>query len=447
MTSRSLKLGFVAIARPTFDIPLAREVIQQARDHLTGAGFTLEGPPELVSSTDDAAGAVRLLAEDPPDLLVVFQATFADSTPALALAEGIDAPLVLWAIPEASTGGRLRLNSLCGINLAAHSLTRVGRRYATIYAAPGDPAALDRVRALAQAGNVRRRLRGTRIGRVGEHPAGFDTCRLDRVALRRIFGLDVVQVDLETLFEKVRAADPQAVSAVEQDLAPRLDGMADVDQTALRRTLGTYVTLRDFATQERLAGYAVRCWPEFFTGLGCAACGSSSLLNDEMMPASCETDVNGTVTQLILQWLSGEPAFGSDVVSFDMEANTAVFWHCGKAPFSMADPQTRPRATIHSNRQLPLLMEFPLKPGRLTLARLSQATGRFRLVIGGGEVLRAPISFGGTSGVVRFDSPAADVLDTILSEGLEHHLALTYGDHRPALEALAHMLDLPVLRL
>ncbi|NLF77222.1 MAG: fucose isomerase, partial [Chloroflexi bacterium] len=228
---------------------------------------------------------------------------------------------------------------------------------------------------------------------------------------------------------------------------PRVDGLADVDQTALRRTLGTYVTLRAFAAEERLAGFAVRCWPEFFTRLGCAACGSSSLLTGEMVPASCEADVNGAVTLLILQWLSGEPAFDSDIVSFDREANSAVFWHCGKAPLAMADPAARPRATIHSNRQLPLLMEFPLKPGRVTLARLSETTGSYRLVIGGGEVLRAPVSFSGTSGVVRFDSPAQDVLDTLLSEGLEHHLALTYGDHRPALEALAHMLDIPVLRL
>ena len=447
MASHALRLGLVAIARTTFDIPLAREVTQQARDHLAGAGFALDGPPELVTGPDEAAGAIHLLAPDPPDLLVMFQATFADSTPALALAGEIDAPLLLWAVPEASTGGRLRLNSLCGVNLAAHALARAGRRYATIYAAPGDPVALDRVRTLAQAGHVWRRLRGARIGRVGEHPVGFDTCRMDRDALARVFGLDVLQIDLETLFERIRTADPYEVDEVERDLAPRVDGLADVDQTALRRTLGTYVTLRAFAAEERLAGFAVRCWPEFFTGLGCAACGSSSLLTGEMVPASCEADVNGAVTLLILQWLSGEPAFDSDIVSFELEANSAVFWHCGKAPLAMADPAARPRATIHSNRQLPLLMEFPLKPGRVTLARLSETTGSYRLVIGGGEVLRAPVSFSGTSGVVRFDRPAQDVLDTLLSEGLEHHLALTYGDHRPALEALAHMLDIPVLRL
>jgi hypothetical protein len=68
-------------------------------------------------------------------------------------------------------------------------------------------------------------------------------------------------------------------------------------------------------------------------------------------------------------------------------------------------------------------------------------------VVGSGEVLRAPLSFSGTSGVLRFDRPAAEVLDTLLGEGLEHHISLTYGDHEPALLALARMLDLPVLRL
>ena len=92
-------------------------------------------------------------------------------------------------------------------------------------------------------------------------------------------------------------------------------------------------------------------------------------------------------------------------------------------------------------------MDFPLKPGRVTVARLSRATGDLRMVVGGGEMLAAPPSFSGTSGTLRFDRPVRDVLDMIMDEGLEHHISLTYGDHVPALLALAKMLDLPVLRL
>jgi L-fucose isomerase-like protein len=405
------------------------------------------GPESLVTDLEEAKVAAAGLVSRPLDLLVVFQATFADSTMILRLAEAVDAPLLLWAVPEACSGGRLRLNSFCGINLGAHALARHGLRYNYLYAPPDDGQSLQQVRALANAGRACRLLRGARIGRVGENPDGLDTCQVSREALARRFDLEVIQVDLEETFNRARKAAAQEVGGVYDDLKSRLDGLEDVDQTALRGTLGTYLALRQTANEQGLAGLAVRCWPEFFTDLGCAACGAMSMLSDELLPCSCEADVNGTITQLILQWISGEPAFGTDVVSFDLEDNTAVVWHCGLAPLTMADPEVQPRATVHSNRKLPLLMEFPLKPGRVTLARLSEATGDFRLVVGSGEMQRAPICFSGTSGVLRFDQPARQVFETMLGEGLEHHLSLTYGNHMPALEALARLLELPVLRL
>jgi L-fucose isomerase-like protein len=113
----------------------------------------------------------------------------------------------------------------------------------------------------------------------------------------------------------------------------------------------------------------------------------------------------------------------------------------------MADPDERPGAGIHSNRRLPLLGEFALRPGRVTIARLSQSRGQTRLVVGGGRMIKAPKSFSGTSGVIRFDERAADVLDRILEEGVEHHLSFAYGDFGPELRAVAERLGLPILEL
>lgn len=440
-------LGFIAIARPTFDVNLAAEMSQQVYEHLQSAGFALSGTPDLVMSLDAVEAAAQALLADRPDLLLILQASFADSTMALRLADLADLPLLLWALPEARVGGRLRLNSFCGINLAGHGLTRAGYNYEYIYAAPGDAAALAKVRAIAAAAQVKRRLRGARIGRVGENPAGFDTCLVNEAMLRERLGLEVIQLDLQKIFEHARAAQPPAIAAVMERVKSQVTGLDAVDASAVQGTLSAYVTLRDMAEDRQLDGFAVRCWPEFFTDLGCAACGAMSMLSNERTPCSCEADVNGTITQLILQWISGEPAFGSDLVSFDLDENLAILWHCGLAPLAMADPDMQPEATIHSNRHLPLLMQFPLRPGRVTVARLSEAAGEPRLVIGSGEMLKAPPSFTGTTGTLRFDSGAAAVLDTIMREGLEHHLSVTYGDHAAALEALAWMLKLPVLRL
>jgi L-fucose isomerase-like protein len=113
----------------------------------------------------------------------------------------------------------------------------------------------------------------------------------------------------------------------------------------------------------------------------------------------------------------------------------------------MADPAYSPVATVHSNRRLPLLSEFPLKPGRVTLARFSRSRGVHRLVIGGGEMLSAPPSFSGTSGVLQFDRTVDDVLATVMDEGLEHHYGVVYGDVREPLGALAALLSLPTVEL
>ena len=445
MQKADLRIGFVPIARPTFDLDLARELT--ARVHAALADYNLVGGQDLVMDAAAVEARISDLSDAQLDMLLLLQASFADSAMALDLARALDLPLLLWALPEAQIGGRLRINSFCGVNLAAHGLRRAGIHYQTIYAEPHDADAHAKLHDFARAAAVKRRLQGARIGRLGENPDGFDTCLVNQAGLRTRLGVEVAQFELAPFFQQARAADAAQVDALAADLRGRLADFDAHDADETRGTLGAYLAMDDLARQERLAGLAVRCWPEFFTDLGCSACGAMSLLTDARIPSSCEADVNGTITQLILQWLSGQPAFGSDIVAFDPEADSATLWHCGLAPLSMADPAVTPAATIHSNREKPLLMQFPLKPGRVTIARLSEASGDFRLVIGGGEMLRAPMAFGGTSGRLRFDSGAESAMDTLLGEGLEHHISIVYGEHQAALDMLAGMLGMDTLQL
>ncbi len=443
-----IQLAFAPLARPTFDIPLAEAVTVAARQALLDAGFALTEPESLITDLAGAKQFATALAEDLPDLLVIFQATFADSTMVMALVEAVDAPVFLWAVPEDHTGGRLRLNSFCGINLGGHALTRAGFRYDYIFTDPDDPAVIAKLMPLAKAGRTRNALRQAKLGRVGENPDGFETCLLDAEVISARFGVDVIQYDLEKdIFPAAKAAEPERLDAIYADLNTRVTGLTELDQAATRKSLGVYTTLKDLAAENDLGGFAVRCWPEFFTELGCAGCGAMSMLSDELTPCSCEADVNGTITQMMLQSISGEQAFGTDLVSLDRDRDAVVIWHCGLAPLSMADPDQPKGVTIHSNRKLPLLFEFTLKPGRVTIARLTESSGEYRLVIGSGEMIRGPKSFSGTSGLIKFDAPASSVFDVILQEGLEHHISLTYGDHVAALLALADLLDIPVLQL
>ena len=45
---------------------------------------------------------------------------------------------------------------------------------------------------------------------------------------------------------------------------------------------------------------------------------------------------------------------------------------------------------------------------------------------------------------IKFDKNAEDVLNDIINSGLEHHMALSYGDHTQLLKEVASTMELPV---
>jgi hypothetical protein len=466
--TRPLTIGVLPLARATFDVPFAEAMAADAFTVIDQLGHRIVGPRGLLFDADQARQALAALQAERLDQVLLLQVTFTDASMTLEIAGALNAPLTIWAFPEPRSGGRLRLNSFCGLNLAAHALGRAGLGFSSLYNRPDGATVRDELAAAflprsdgpalarvapeiaapdeATAARVVDALRGQRIGLVGEHPAGFDTCRYEPDALAALTGLSVERTPLPAFFDRARAVPEAAVAARRADVAA-LAGLDQVDQPQLARSLSLYEALAGLGRDQDLGAIAVRCWPEMFTEYGCAICGPMGMLANGGTPTACEADVYGAVTALMLREVAGAPSWLVDIVDMDIADQTAVFWHCGSAPESMRDPEAAAEAQIHSNRKMPLLYQFPLKPGRITIARLTQAKNRPRLVVSGGTVIRRPMSFTGTSGVVTLDAPMQDAMDDLIGMGLEHHVAIVYGDHRGAMAALGRRLGLDVVGL
>ncbi len=463
-----MRLGFLAIARPTFDVPYAAQLADASYDVVRRVCPDAVGSADLSMEEQAVSDAAAAWADVDIDALVVMQASFADSTLVVQAASSTDAPILLWAAPEPRTGGRLRRNSFCGINLAAYVLRRLGREYRFLHADPHNPAAVELLRAAIadadhwepavvsavfdsaaseDAATIARRLADTTIGVVGERPTGFEPCDFDVDTARSTVGVTIEPMVLEALFARGREASDEEVATTTASIAETLD-LAPLEGATIEPSVRLHLGLRSLAAEAGWSGLATRCWPECFTEFGGAACTAQSKLNSDLgLPALCEADAYGVITSLILQWAADSPSFVADLVDLDETSGTAVVWHCGLAPVEMAHADTSPTATIHSNRRLPLLNEFPLAPGRVTVARLSQSGEQTRLVVGSGEMIDAPLPFSGTAGTLRFDRPLPEVLATIMNEGLEHHYGIVYGDVAPTLLALADQLEIPVVSL
>jgi hypothetical protein len=460
-----MKIGVLPLGRATFDVAFAEENLVSMLAALDDTGHEIVGPREVLFDDKAARQAIKGLQTAAVDLVLILQVTFTDASMAATIGAEFRQPLAIWSVPEPRLGGRLRLNSFCGLNLASHALGLRGRDFGWLYADPEGDIADDLAALLAGERNagrlapgpaprttpegeaIAKSLRGKRIARIGEHPAGFDTCAYETGEVRALAGVEVEELDLDRLFRAARAAPAETARALREDVARQVTALDDVDQTELDRSLRLKAGLDDLRAARGYDAFAIRCWPETFTEYGGAVCGPAAMLGEARVPCACEADVYGALTQLILMQAAEAPVFLTDLVDMDVADNTGVVWHCGQAPMSMRDPECAAEATIHTNRKQPLLYQFTLKPGPVTFLRLSQAHGKPHMVLGYGEMLRRPMAFTGTSGVVRFERDAGAVLNDIIGSGLEHHMALAYGDHRDVLRGVAGAMGLGLLEL
>ena len=454
MADTTIKIGLVGLGRVQFDMEEARRVYNAAAKDLGEiAGVTLVQAGELVTDVEMAQGARQRLHEGGAELLVIFLATFTDASLMTAFIEpqdGLTLPLLLWAVPEPETGGRLRLNSLCGVNLAAYTLTSAGKKFRYVYGNPGEAGLLDDLKAQIGALDLNRKLRQARIGLVGTRPPGFYPSGFDELELWQKIGPQIQTYSLSQVF---RQADEEVMAGrigeVREWLGRHLKGLDELNEAEICNAAGSYKALSELAEKDKLTALAVKCWPEFFVEHASAACGVLASLAENGTIAACEADVHGAVTMLALRHFSGQPPFLADLVATNRERDSITLWHCGNAAYSLAaDPMER-RGGLHSNRKMALTAIFPLKPGPVVLARLSFSRGQYRLLLGQGQALESPLLFQGNTAEVSPAGGAQKLLDKVIYGGFEHHLVMAYGGTEvlTGMTAWADLIGLEVVKL
>ncbi len=446
-----IKIGLAGLGRVQFDMEEADRQYRASGRALQKQFSQLEIAfvPQIATNPAEAIAAARQLKSAGIDMLVLQLSTFTDASLITALFEELDVPTTLWALPEPSTGeaGRLRLNSLCGVNMAAYTLTSAGKKFNYVYGPPDDLELLAALNRNYQALSLNKTLRGLKLGVVGSRPPGFFPSGYDELKLWREIGPQIQIYNLNQVFGAAAEIPDSQVEDVRGMLRNCLSGLDEMPEQVVCTAASTYQALVDLATKDELGALAVKCWPEFFVEHQAAACGVLAALMENGIVAACEADVHGAVTMKALHHLSRSPVFLADLVAADKQKDSVVLWHCGNAAFSLAAEPSERKAGLHSNRKIGVTAQFPLKPGVVTLARLSYSQGKYRLLLVEGEALDSPLLFAGNTAEVRPECGAQKLLDTIIYGGYEHHLVMGYGRHAGDLEAWASLIGLEVVRL
>jgi len=447
LSPKPVRLGLVCLARLTFEADLAAQWYAQAQALLrTLPGVELQAVDKLVVEVGDAHDAIADLQAKKVDALVVLSGTFALGGLAMRLAQEMDVPLLLWAWPEPpEQTGKLRLNSLVGLMVNASNLYKLGYRPTTLYAALDDPNCSTTIARFARLAGLGRDLRQVRLGLIGGHAPGFDNLAVDKLALRRALGVEVVDIALPTVAARAKGVPPARAQAAGRELLAAFDDTSEVTPVQGELYAALTIALRELAEELDLDALALKCWGDLVEAYGIAGCGAVARLGNDGLVFGCEGDVLGTLTMLIAQRLCGIPAVLTDLISVERDSNTGLFWHIGCAPLCLAAPNQPRHLYAHFAGGKGLTAGFALRPGRLTILRLGDdGHGRLRLLATTGRALETEMAIRGTVSQVAFDSDVGAFLDELLTNGWEHHLILAYGDIVPDLAMVGQMLGIPL---
>ena len=457
-------IGYLALARETFDVEYAESKFKIAKSLLLSLSPDAIGFENLITNDEDADSALSFFNSNDFEKIFLFQTTFTDAKFLLNFAKSIQKPICIVSFPEPRTGGRLRLNSICGLNLAMHSLIKNDITPDFVIMEEDDKANEMSFSNFIESQNESKKIawdiatianinadfdysiEKQTIGIIGTRPEGFDTCDYDSNEVTSKLNVSLVDLELEDLFDEAKDIEVETIVKTKSTVSSYLAGTEELVQEEFDKSLSIFHGLENLKDKHNLDAFAIRCWPETFTEYGCASCGPMAMMNEKKVSCACEADVLGGISCNILNQMNNNPSLLVDIVDVDKSDNSLVFWHCGLAPISMAKEGTA-RSGIHSNRKKPLLHDFSLKEGEITIFRVSKARGRLQFFVMKGQVLDRPNSFSGTSGVINLGENSAHKLEQMFKGGLEHHVAFTYGDISDKLIHFGQQMDIPTYTL
>lgn len=447
----SLTIGLINASLPSY-FPQKHDVFEAARTMLQATaardGYTLVEAPGIPMDATQAREAVASVTAAGADFILLLHGgfTMGDVVREIALSP---LPLGIWATPEPTLTEDIQLNNFVSLNMSM-SIVRGVRDLQThpvqwYLGGPTDPQLLDRLEQTLVALRARKALKGARIGMIGGLAPTFYNMEVSSDTLMRQLGVSAEHIYMHTMTNLMAAQTDDDVSTElrEMSAAAEVRGVSDAQMNLTGRAV---LALRGIAETGGYDALAVSDWPALQDNPGMHPGAAFSWLEEkDQLPVASEGDVLGAVTQLVVKAMTGRVGCLLDMTSPDLERDQILMWHGGGGPLYMAKDAVTwinhpmiGRGT-EAGPIFGAIADYEFADGDVTVLRVSRhGTAQFGIEA---RISAGPtIGFDGCRGWVgSFQTAtgpcsAADIVTTVMEQGLEHHFVLVPGTYRSVFE-------------
>jgi len=396
-----------------------------------------------IYSLEKAESAARHLQEWGADFIMLQASSFASGDFIYPFSR-LPACLGLWAVPEGAptSEGGLPLNSFTAANLYNSILKTRATGYARpvkwFLGAPGQMLFDRRLEITVQALRAMLNLKGARIGRVGGVAPGFNNLIIDKSRLKERLDISVVDLELEEVLQRAGQVEGKKAEAAALEIRASAAQFDESQAPALLKSGRVNLALQQTAEEHGLRALAVSCWPGFQTDYNFAVCTVMGQLNTRGLVAACEGDVPSAVGMLALHYLTnGSVVTLMDLATVDPTDESILLWHCGPTSPELADTRGARMQPLWlfdgpAGQRTGLHNDLVLKPGEATVLGFSADFDH--LLVLAGTIDNTKPSYVGSRGwlkSLRLNTEpvkTADLVQTLMASGYQHHYPLAYGD-------------------
>jgi len=447
----SLTIGVINASLPSY-FPQEHGVFDAASAMLDAIaereGYTVIQAEGIPMDATEARAAVSSLTAAGADFVLVLHGGFTMGDVVREIATAA-LPLGIWATPEPTLTDDIQLNNFVSLNMSMSIARGVRDLQANpvqwYLGAPTDQQLVARLEQTFSALRARKALKDARIGVVGGLAPTFYNMEVSSDTLIRKLGVTVDHIDMHTMINLMAAQDKDDVATELRDMTAtaKVRGVSDAQMDL---TVRAVLALRQIAHQGDYDALAVSDWPALQENPGMHPGAAFSWLEErDNLPVASEGDVLGAVTQLVVKALSGRVGCLLDMTSPDLQRDQILMWHGGGGPLYMAkdavDWINHPmigRGT-EAGPIYGAIADYEFANGPVTVLRISRhGTAQFSVE---GQISPGPaIGFVGCRGWVgKFETTAgpcsaADIVTTVMEQGLEHHFVLVPGAFRSTFE-------------
>jgi len=445
-----IRIGFLPSHRNIFSRDWAIKMKERTMEALSKIDFIEVVAPTskitssgLIEDEDGAEKTIKLFSESKVDALLIGTMTFGEELPVLSVAEVFkDKPILLFGTKEGpfTDNGCRNSDSFCGTLSISSGLYRRDIPFLFLgVILPEESIFTDKVLSFAQTCNAIKGFQKTKVGLIGPRPYPFETCTINEANLINKFGIRVVSISLLAVSEEMQKIknSEREVRNIIDEIKSKADCNLIKENNLIKLAKMEAVIMR-YAMEENLSSLALSCWPDIPSILGVSPCIVVSRLTERGVPVACEADIHGALTMLAQYLMS----FGNDVPHFvdwtiqnQVEENLFLSWHCGNAPMCLAEngekiavKKNNVSSVAYGKENTEGTVEFQLKSGKVSLNRLVEYNGKFKMLITNGTVENKSMKLRGSWSWVRVND-LQKLYKKLVVEGFVHHVSMVYKNY------------------